>query len=157
MPMANVDTSTITPTSTDLAAPAPPTARGGSEQLRAIVVGVFLIAAFWPTLVSMYGSWFDEFAYMEHGILVIPAAAYMVWTNRRYLSSIPRSPSAWSIVLLLWGALQATLGLAAHWIWVSRIAFLISLAGCILAVFGVRMLRALAYPLCTLLLMIAPP
>ena len=43
--------------------------------------------AFWPILASMYGSWFDEHAYMEHGLLVIPAAAYMVWTQRRELAN----------------------------------------------------------------------
>ena len=44
-------------------------------QDRDLVLGVLLIVAFWPILLSMYGSWFDEHAYMEHGILVIPAAA----------------------------------------------------------------------------------
>jgi exosortase len=36
-------------------------------------------------------------------------------------------------------------------------AFLVSLVGCIVAVFGWRMVRELVYPLCTLLLMVAPP
>ena len=44
--------------------------------------GALLVLAFWPILVGIYGSWFDEHAYMEHGLLVIPAAAYMVWTQR---------------------------------------------------------------------------
>jgi exosortase len=121
------------------------------------VLGALLIVAFWPILVSMYGSWFDEHAYMEHGILVVPAAALMAWEKREVLRTIPRKPSTVGLLLLLWGALQAVLGLAAQWIWVSRMAFLISLAGFIAAVFGWRMVRQLAYPLCTLILMIAPP
>jgi len=61
------------------------------------------------------------------------------------------------VLLLFCGALQAVLGIAAHWVWVSRMAFLVSLTGFILAFYGWRMIRALAYPLCTLILMIAPP
>jgi exosortase len=130
---------------------------GLAVRMEILVLGVLLIIAFWPIVVSMYGSWFDEKAYMEHGILVIPAAAYMAWTKKDELKAVPRQPSAWGTFLLFWGALQATLGLAAQWIWVGRMAFLVSLVGCIVAVFGWRMVRELIYPLCTLLLMVAPP
>jgi exosortase len=122
-----------------------------------LVLGTLLIVAFWPILVSMYGSWFDEHSYMEHGILVIPAAAYMTWTKKVKLQTISREPSGWGVLVLLWGALQAVLGLAAQWIWVSRMAFLVSVVGFIAAVFGWRIVRELTYPLCTLILMIAPP
>ncbi len=94
---------------------------------------------------------------MEHGILVVPAAGYMVWVKRDKLSRIPMHPSLWGVTLLLWGALQATIGLAAQWVWVSRTALLVSLVGLIIAFFGFRMVRELSYPLGTLVLMIAPP
>jgi len=116
-----------------------------------------VVLAFWRILAGMYGSWFDENAFMEHGILVVPAAAYMTWTMRERLRLIPSKPSAWGILLLVWGAIQALLGTAAHWVFVSRLAFLISLTGFIAVGWGLPMLRALTYPLCTLLLMIAPP
>lgn len=136
------------------ASPAPPSAASG---IPFAIAGALLIAAFWPILVSMYGSWFDEHAYMEHGVLVIPAAAYMVWTKRNKLKQVPQKPSAWGVFLLLGGALQALLGLAAHWVWISRMAFLVSLAGFIVSFYGLRMARELVYPLCTLTLMVAPP
>jgi len=81
----------------------------------------------------------------------------MVWTKRGRLRQMSPKPSIWSIPLLLWGAAQASLGIAAHWIWASRTAFLISLVGCLAALFGFEMVRELAYPLATLILMIAPP
>jgi exosortase len=122
-----------------------------------LLLGALLIVAFWPILTGLYGSWFDESAYMEHGILVMPAAAYMVWEKREVLRKIPRQPSAAGLLLLLWGALQAILGIAAQWIWVARMSFLISLVGWIAALFGWAIVRRLIYPLCTLVLMIAPP
>ena len=126
-------------------------------KMEMLLIGVLLVAAFWPILTSMYGSWFDEHAYMEHGLLVIPAASYMAWAKKDKLKIIPRQPSAWGLFLLLWGALQAVLGLAAQWVWIGRMAFLVSLVGCIVAMFGWRMVRELIYPLCTMLLMVAPP
>jgi exosortase len=122
-----------------------------------IAICVLLLIAFWPILTSMYGSWFDENAYMEHGILVIPAAAYMAWAKKDQLKLIPRQASVWGVAILLWGALQAVLGIAAQWIWVARMAFLVSLVGCILATYGWRMVKELGYPLGTLILMVAPP
>jgi exosortase len=128
-----------------------------SKTVQVAMVAVLLAAAFWVILTGLYGSWFDPGLSMEHGLLVAPAAAYMVWTKRARLSQISPRPSMWSIPLLLWGGAQASLGIAAHWIWISRIAFLVSLVGCIAALYGLQMVRALAYPLATLTLMIAPP
>jgi exosortase len=122
-----------------------------------LLLGALLMIAFWPILTSMAGSWFDENAYMEHGVLVIPAAAYMAWTKKDQLKTLPRQPSGWGVLLLLGGALQALFALIAQWIWVGRMAFLVSLVGYLAAVFGWRTVRALIYPLCTLILMIAPP
>jgi exosortase len=122
-----------------------------------LALGAILVAAFWPILSSMYGSWFDDRSYMEHGILVVPAAAYMAWAKRDKLAAVPIHPSLWGVGLVAWGALQALLGALGQWVWVSRMAFLVSFVGCIALVYGVQMLRELVYPLGTLLLMIAPP
>src|SRR5580704_17148454 len=74
-----------------------------SSSVQAIVLSAVLVVAFGPILVGMYGSWFDERSYMEHGILVIPAAAYMAWAKRDKLSAVPLHPSFWGLALLLWG------------------------------------------------------
>lgn len=122
-----------------------------------LIAGTLLLVAFWPILRSMYGSWFDEPASMEHGILVIPAAVWMAWTKRAHLRQIPWAPSSRGVILIAWGAAQAILGSVAHWTWVSRMAVLVSLVGCIQALCGLRMVLALTYPLCTLVLMVTPP
>jgi exosortase len=125
--------------------------------VQAIALGVLLLAAFWPVVLGIYGSWFDDRSYMEHGILVIPAAAYMAWAKRDKLAAVLPQPSRWGIVLVAWAALQAMLGAVGQWVWVSRMAVLVSFVGLIALVYGVRMIKELVYPLCTLILMIAPP
>jgi exosortase len=126
--------------------------------IQALALGALLVVAFWPVLAGIYGSWFDDRSYMEHGILVIPAAAYMAWAKRDKLAAISPDPSRWwGLGLVAWGALQALLGTLGQWVWISRMAFLLSFVGCIVLVYGFRMVKELTYPLCTLLLMIAPP
>lgn len=126
--------------------------------IQALALGALLVVAFWPVLAGIYGSWFDDRAYMEHGILVVPAAAYMAWAKRDKLAAISPDPSRWwGVGLVAWGAVQALFGTLGQWVWVSRMAFLISFVGCIILVYGFRMLKELTYPLCTLLLMISPP
>ncbi|HTC87446.1 MAG TPA: exosortase/archaeosortase family protein [Bryobacteraceae bacterium] len=129
-----------------------------ASAIQALALGALLVVAFWPVLFGIYGSWFDDRSYMEHGILVVPAAAYMAWAKRDKLAAISPDPSRWwGVGLVAWGALQAVLGMLGQWVWVSRMAFLISFVGCIVLVYGFRMVKELTYPLCTLLLMIAPP
>src|SRR5579871_1473340 len=118
-----------------------PSLLASSGWLQPLVLTGLMFLAFWPILSSIYQSWFYEYAYMEHGILVVPAALYMAWTLRDKLRVIPRQPSAWGILVMAWGALQALLGLAAHWVWFSRIAMLIALVGILAVSFGWRMVR----------------
>lgn len=136
---------------------APTSAFSRADAIRAAAVMPLLFVAFWPIFTGLYGSWFDDRTYMEHGILVVPAAAYMAWTKRQKLSQVPLQPSAWGLGLMAWGAVQATLSVVTSWAFLGRAAFLVSLVGCILALYGRRMVVELTYPLCTLMLMIAPP
>jgi exosortase len=122
-----------------------------------IWTALLLAIAFWPILTAMAGSWFDPRVDMEHGIIVPFAAAYMAWTKRESLARIPAKPARWALLIVGWGAMQAIIGTLAQWVWVSRMAFLISLVGSLLALKGARVVRELAYPLFTLTLMVAPP
>jgi len=125
--------------------------------VRPVVLVALLAIACWPILTGIYQSWFYEYAYMEHGVLVVPAALYMAWTLRDKLRVIPINSSASGMVVVLLSSLQAVIGLAAHWVWVTRMAVLVGLTGILALSFGWRMVRALAYPLGTLALAIAPP
>ena len=98
--------------------PAPAAPAGSARTvsgIRIILLGAVLVAAFWPILTGIYGSWFDERSYMEHGILVVPAAAYMAWAKRDKLAKVPIRPSRWALGLLAWGAVQALLGEVGQW------------------------------------------
>src|SRR5271166_2614632 len=97
--------SALQPRSTEIPSASQPASRM-SGYIPFAVGAALLIGAFWRILTGIYGSWFDPGAYMEHGILVVPAAAYMVWVKRDVLRKIPQQRSAAGLLLLLWGALQ---------------------------------------------------
>ena len=138
-------------------APSNDTARSYAAWFVAAWIGLLLGGAFLRTLTGVAGSWFDDALNMEHGIFVPFAAAYMVWLKQDELKQLKISPSRWGIALVLAAAVMSLLSTAAQWIWVNRIMFLAGLVGCIWAVCGFQYVRRLVYPLCTLLLMIAPP
>jgi exosortase len=123
----------------------------------AIALGVCIVGAFARTLVGIGGSWFDEPSNMEHGPFVPIIVAYMVWLKREQLRLLPKRPSPWGIAIVAAAGALSVLSAAAQWTWVSRMAFLASFVGCIVALYGFRIVRELVYPLCTLMLMIALP
>jgi exosortase len=120
-------------------------------------IALLLLAAYLHTLQGVVGAWFYEPMNMEHGLFVPFAAAYMVWIKQDELKLQKLSPSWWGVFVVLGTTLLFFLSTVAQWIWVSRVAFLASLVGCVWAVCGFRLVRQMAYPLCTLVLMIAPP
>jgi exosortase len=125
--------------------------------LPAIWIGSLLLVGFGPTLLKMGGTWFNDSLNMEHGPLVAPVAAYMVWQKWDKLKRIPQSPTMWGLVLVFWGVLQSVVSKATQQLWGSEMGFLICLVGCILTLYGFQMVREIAYPLVLLLIMIAPP
>lgn len=115
------------------------------------------IAAYWPILTGMWGSWFDDKADMGHGMIVPLAAAYMTSTKWPTMRSLTARPSRWGGLLVVAAGVMAVIGGAAQWLWCARIAFVVATVGCVIGVRGWATARALAYPLGTLLLMVAPP
>jgi exosortase len=120
-------------------------------------MALLLAAAYFHALSGMAGTWFNDAMNMEHGIFVPFAAAYMVWMKQDELRQAKISPSWLGVAAVLVATLLYFLSILAQWIWISRIAFLAGLIGCVWAVCGFRLVRRLTYPLCTLVLMIAPP
>ncbi|HVG71757.1 MAG TPA: exosortase/archaeosortase family protein [Vicinamibacterales bacterium] len=88
----------------------------------------------------------------SHGFLIPPIAAFLAWERRdRFLSAPPRPARAGLVVI---GASVLALGAGAF---PSRIAFVATLGGAVLAIFGWSRFRAVAFPLAILLLMIPLP
>ncbi len=73
-----------------------------------------LLALFWPEAVGVYRVWVGSTAY-NHGFLVAPLVAYMIWDRREVLRETAPAPQFWWLLLMpalsaLWLA-SASLGI----------------------------------------------
>lgn len=118
--------------------------------------GGLLLLCYWPVLQRLASDWMiDED--MGHGMLVPPVALFIVWQRRDQILARACSPNWWGLLIVLLGALQllvATLGVE---YFLARAAFIVSLAGVVITVGGLPLLRQLAFPLFLLVFMIPLP
>lgn len=147
---------TIAPLSSPSAIPVARSQRWGAIVTFSLAA-ILLALVYGPTLYGIAGSWFDENADVGHGMAVPLVAAYIAWTKRKKLAKITTKPSILGLPLVLWGASQFVVSAAADWVFATRTAFVISLIGVVLAIWGWEIFKALAFPLGLLFLMIAPP
>ena len=119
-----------------------------------IVVGSGLV--YWQVAVKLVSDWYHDDNY-SHGFLIAPLALYFVWERREKLQKIPVAPSALGLVVVLASVAVLVAGILGSELFLTRISILGTLIGVLLFLFGWRHLRALAFPLAFLLLMIPIP
>lgn len=123
---------------------------------KALLIAGLVVALYGPVLVRMVVQWWQDPDY-SHGFVVPIFVGYVLYLRRHELRQISSEPNnigfLWmlaAIGFLLAGTLGAEL-------FVSRSSLLILLAGMILFFAGWKMLRAVAFPLLFLGLMIPLP
>lgn len=94
---------------------------------------------------------------MGHGFLVLPVAAWLVWQKRDELARLTPQPSWWGLAVLAWAGMQMILAEIGAELFLARTAFVISIAGAVLLIWGRQHLRVLAFPIGLLLLMVPIP
>lgn len=119
-----------------------------------LLLAALLLAAYWPMLVitARFLTFGDD---MAHGLFAPLVTMYLIWQQRHLFVRPETGPSIWSIPALLAAALIGVSATLANSSTISRFAFLISLAGCLLLIGGWKMLRTFSFPL-TLLLFTFP-
>jgi exosortase len=121
-----------------------------------LVIAGLVAALYGPVLTHMVVQWWQDPDY-SHGFVVPLFAGYVLYQRRHKLRQVPLEPKnlgflvmLGAIVLLLAGSLGAEL-------FVARFSLLCLLGGMLLFFAGWKMLRAMAFPLAFLGLMIPLP
>ncbi|QBE63593.1 exosortase A [Pseudoduganella lutea] len=116
----------------------------------AAVAVLLPLIAYFDTAASIVSIW-DRSETFAHGFVIVPITLWLVWRRREQLALLPVRP-CWPALaaLLLCGAawLLATLG---DVLVVRQYAFAVMFPLTVLAVYGVSITRALAFPLAFLL------
>ncbi|MFY9168594.1 MAG: exosortase [Desulfomonilia bacterium] len=109
-----------------------------------------------PTFMELALLWAGNEDY-NHGFLIIPVSAYLVWRRRRQLMRLPLHSSPLGIVLLaLWAAFYL-LGTGAQILMFECCSLILFLLGTLLFTAGVHFTRAVLFPVVFLIFMLPVP
>jgi len=122
----------------------------------AALIALGFATLYWHVLAKLVSDWYHDDNY-SHGFLIVPLALYFVWERREKLQKIPAAPSALGFVVVLGSIAVLVAGILGSELFLTRISILGTLVGVTLFLWGWGYLRALAFPLAFLLLMIPIP
>jgi exosortase len=120
------------------------------------LLGALLLWLYYPTLSRLVAQWWND-PNFSHGFFVPLFAAFVVWQERREISSVEPNPSWWGLFFLGLGLCMLVVGQMGAEIFLSRLSFLMVLAGLIIFFLGWSFFRAVLFPWAFLLLMIPLP
>jgi exosortase len=119
--------------------------------------GGLLVLCYFTVLKAMVNVWSTN-EDMGHGFFVPAIAAYITWQRRAdILKAVSDRPNQLGLVVILWGALQLYLGTLGAELFLQRTAFVITLAGVILFLCGMRVFKIVLFPLVLLFFMVPLP
>jgi exosortase len=117
------------------------------------MTAVALLACYASVLRGLADQWSTD-EDMSHGFLIPLAIAWIVWRERSRWLGLRPSPDPRGIALLALGAAIHLTSAVGAGLFVGSVAFVVSLAGAVLALGGPAYLRAWAWPLTLTLFML---
>ncbi len=120
--------------------------------------GILLLVAwlYGSILGRLFAQWIND-PNFSHGIFVPAFSLFVLWQNRKRLSSIAPAPSWSGLAILVCALLMLMLGVLGAELFFSRVSLLVLLAGLIVLFMGWPMFRAVLFPWAFLILMIPIP
>ena len=107
-------------------------------------------------LSSLVRQWASDDNY-SHGFLIIPIALYCAWERRDALARLEARPHVVGLLLVLASLVVFAIGTLAAELFLARISLVGVVVGAVLFVWGPSHVRALAFPLALLPLMVPLP
>jgi len=123
---------------------------------RAALLAVLIGWLYFPVLVSLSQQWWSD-SNFSHGFLVPFFSFFVVWQHRSALALVPREPSVWGLPVVVLALCTLLLGTLGAEVFLARTSLLLLIAGIVLFFLGWKMLKAVAFPLAFLLLMVPIP
>jgi exosortase len=128
----------------------------GSGWLQVLVVAGIMMALYARVLTELASDWWTEPG-ASHGVLIPPLALYVAWLQRNRWLNRPAVPESRGLALVGFACLTYLAGILGNEFFLTRLSFVLLLAGLIWTYWGSARLRALSFPLVLLVTMIPPP
>lgn len=130
--------------------------RATADARVAVAAGVLFLALFWPILAVRFHFYLEKPRY-SHCVLLPVVSALWIFDRWDVIRAVPRSVSRRGLVCLVAGVLLYVYGRLVSMNLLQHAAMLVALVGLVATLAGGRMLRALAFPLAYLVLMVPLP
>jgi exosortase A len=118
-----------------------------------LLAGVYLYA---PMARKLIRDWANDDNY-SHGFFIVPLALFFAWERRGRLLQAARQPVALGLVVVIGSLGLLVAGTLGAELFLTRVSLIGTLGGTVLFLYGWAFLRALAFPLLFLLLMVPIP
>jgi exosortase len=118
-----------------------------------ILVSLALLVCYASTLRGMAHQWWTD-EDMGYGFIVPIVIAWIVWSQRARWRKLPIQGSAWGFAVLAAAACLQIASAFGAGLFAASVAFVLSLAGVVLAMLGFALLRAWAFPFVLMLFML---
>jgi exosortase len=118
--------------------------------------GALVFVCYAPVIIALVKNWGSDDD-MGHGYFVPAIAAYIAWQKKDELVKLKAEPNWWGLLIVFYGAFQLYLGTLGAELFLARTALVITMIGTVLFLGGNKFLKALAFPLFLLFLMIPIP
>ena len=130
--------------------------RFARDQWPAGVLAIAVLVLYAPVLAGLMADWYSNSDY-SHGFFVPLLSGYLVWRKHDKLAELDAKPTFSGLLIVLGSIGLLFLGSLGAELFLTRVAFVGTIAGLIIYFFGWTMLRAVAFPVAFLLLMIPLP
>jgi exosortase len=121
----------------------------------ALVVGSFLWL-YRAVIAGLVSDWNQDPNY-SHGFFIVPIAAYLAWERRHLLAALPARGSLAGLLVIAASLLMLVVGFLGAELFLTRVSMIVAVAGIVLFAGGWPQLKALAFPLGFLILMVPLP
>lgn len=114
-----------------------------------MLAGLVLLAVFalyWPTFHSMVEIW-ERSETFTHGFLIFPISAWLIWGRRHHLARIEPAADWRGLILMILAGMAWLLADAGGVRVVAQYAFIAIVIATVWSVLGLRIVRALFFPL----------
>jgi exosortase len=128
----------------------------GTLWLKIAFVGTCIWFLFWDVWVDMAHDWWTDPTWSQ-GMLLPPLALYIAWEHRHRTLSEVAAPDRRGLALTAFACITFAVGKLASEFFLTRLSFVILLAGIVWTFWGLRRLKTLALPILLLATMVPLP